>query len=224
MHTPLERHTGIRSKQTERGGQKQRKGKWREGRRKAWRPGRVPGQGVCHRCAPTTQGGMCWVDRNALLTHTHTYIHRLHRFSFSHRMDRTTQATTQFIETVDVNRNVKCFSGFAWLVVGRCAVFGSNLLTRDSDRTGSCGINSMEEYWGMDFSLFSELHKKLPCLPLIDWLCWHLLVVCGNQCCGFNPLYRRPPKLVYTLACQYVCLQLKCWNRCQLYMSLYQLC
>lgn len=75
-------------------------------------------------------------------------------------MDRTTQATTQFIETVDVNRNVKRFSGFAWLVVGRCAVFGSNLLTRDSDHTGSCGINGMEEYLGMDFSLFSELHKK----------------------------------------------------------------
>lgn len=83
-----------------------------EGRRKVWSPDRVPGQGVCHTCAPTNPGGMCWVGRNALLTHT--YMHKLHQLSLSqsYQIDRTTQATAPFKETLYFDHSVKCFSGF----------------------------------------------------------------------------------------------------------------
>lgn len=53
---------------------KQRTGKEIEGRRTAWRPGRAPGQGMCHRCAPTTRAEnvLSGQERPSL---THTYIH-----------------------------------------------------------------------------------------------------------------------------------------------------
>lgn len=85
--------------------------KKKEGRRESWQEARA---GSVPQMCPHHPGGECAEWTGTPSSHTHTYMHKLHlatKWTGPHKQ-------LWFIETVDVNHIVKCFSGFIWMVVG----------------------------------------------------------------------------------------------------------